>query len=506
MRKTLFSGALAVGVLVLLHSSARAVDPDTIKRAVDSGVAYLKQNQNQDGSWGANNGHTSGCTALAAMTLLECGVGADEAGIKKAAEVVRSASVSLGDTYEIALAILFLDKLRDPVDVALIESLTVRLMAGQNAQGGWSYKCPPIGDAETQRLLGLLKNRNELVGKRELPKGDDTKRTPKDLPKEIQDQIGVINRGLVGQAVVRNDMVGGGNGDNSNTQFATLALWVARRHGLPVDKALGRVNVHFRTSVNADGGWSYSHMARNGPALPGAPGSTASMTCAGLLGLAVAYGVVGEIADEKEKAKEPEKNKDKDAKPKDAGLPDITKDAVLTRGITALSTTVGVPAEKLQAMGKPAAIPQIGGQSYYFLWSLERVCMAMDLDTIGGKDWYNWGAEILIANQTNDGSWQGEYANYKADTCFALLFLKRANFARDLSARLKGKLDQKALRGGVGAEGLKEKLGGGLTKPGEGAVEQKPTAETKESERLAREVVEAKGERQEQLLAQLRDG
>jgi hypothetical protein len=247
------------------------------------------------------------------------------------------------------------------------------------------------------------------------------------------------------------------------------------------------------------------HDIHGGPPTAVGPASAASMTCAGLLGLAVAYGVVGERADEKEKPKETDKDKEKDPKAKDAPLPDMTKDAILVRGIAALSTAVGVPAEKLQAMGKPAVIPKIGGQSYYFLWSLERVCMALDLDTIGGKDWYSWGAEILIANQTADGSWQADYAHYKADTCFALLFLRRANFARDLSARLKGKLDQKALRGGVGAEGLKEKLGGGLTKPGEGAADTKATAESKEGERLAREVVDAKGERQEQLLSQLRD-
>jgi hypothetical protein len=81
------------------------------------------------------------------------------------------------------------------------------------------------------------------------------------------------------------------------------------------------------------------------------------------------------------------------------------------------------------------------------------------------------------------------------------LFLKRANFVRDLSAKMKGKLDHKALRGGVGMEGLKEKLGGGVAGPKEG---DKP-GESKESERLAAEVVEARGERQTELLTKLRD-
>jgi hypothetical protein len=90
------------------------------------------------------------------------------------------------------------------------------------------------------------------------------------------------------------------------------------------------------------------------------------------------------------------------------------------------------------------------GDAYYFLWSLERVAVAYGLPTIGGKDWYNWGADILLANQDNDGSWQGRYGEFGADTCFALLFLRRADLARDLSASLKGRFkDEHVLRGGA---------------------------------------------------------
>jgi hypothetical protein len=85
------------------------------------------------------------------------------------------------------------------------------------------------------------------------------------------------------------------------------------------------------------------------------------------------------------------------------------------------------------------------GRGYYFLWSLERMAVAFGLETIGGKDWYNWGAEILLANQSNDGSWQGSsYGRAGADTCFALLFLRRANLAKDLSANLKNKVKDTA--------------------------------------------------------------
>ena len=42
----------------------------------------------------------------------------------------------------------------------------------------------------------------------------------------------------------------------------------------------------------------------------------------------------------------------------------------------------------------------------YFLWSVERVAVLYNLPTIGKKEWYRWGAEILVANQKKDGNWE----------------------------------------------------------------------------------------------------
>jgi hypothetical protein len=69
---------------------------------------------------------------------------------------------------------------------------------------------------------------------------------------------------------------------------------------------------------------------------------------------------------------------------------------------------------------------------YYFLWSLERVAVVYGLRTIGGQDWYAWGSEVIVGHQRPDGSWGDSFAG-PVDTCFALLFLKRANVAVDLT-------------------------------------------------------------------------
>src|SRR5262249_15892982 len=149
-----------------------------------------------------------------------------------AADIVRKASIEQTHTYSLALSILFLDRLRDPGDVPLIESMTVRLMAGQNNVGGWTYHCPGLPDSEIHPLKTLTKPPNELVAGKPYPVyvlGDvypvnpdpDKRRTAQQLPKEVRAQITNIYSPASVAAKGKNK-----HDDNSNTQFATLALWV----------------------------------------------------------------------------------------------------------------------------------------------------------------------------------------------------------------------------------------------------------------------------------------
>lgn len=495
-------------------SSAQAVEQGLINHAMERGVEALKKLQKSDGTWPYKEtrgtvGATPGATAMAGLTLLELGESADSKAVQNAADAVRKASPTMTYTYSISLAIMFFDRLGDPSDIPLLESLTVRLLAGQRASGMWSYQCPPIPASEIRRLQTHLNQRNELRGTRKLPRPTG-KRTVKDLPKEIQQQLMLINRHHPGRIYT--------NGDNSNTQFATLALWIARRHGFPVQKALALVNQHFRRSQYRSGGWSYiytppqfrTYTTEQGPGTDdGSGGPTAAMTAAGLLGLAANYGSVNEIAQAQGK---------KGANPK--------VDRQLAAGIRALSTAI----ERPKGNGDPHAggqgvirvIPRQNGTAFYMLWSIERVAMILDLKTIGQKDWYAWGAEILLANQQRDGLWVGNYGDSGVDTCFALLFLKRSNLAGDLTAQLKGKVsDIKVLLkgGGVGGAGLKgeNKIRSGLDKGNKiesGLGKKKEMAklpsipnevEQNDVSRLSSAFLGASGSEREQLLKQLRD-
>ena len=63
---------------------------------------------------------------------------------------------------------------------------------------------------------------------------------------------------------------------------------------------------------------------------------------------------------------------------------------------------------------------------YCHLWSVERWAGFSGRKQIAGRDWYREGAEWLLARQDPNGNWGG-FEN----TCFALLFLRRATLTQD---------------------------------------------------------------------------
>ncbi len=409
------------------NDAARAADVlPLIKQAIERGVAQLKTKQMKVGNWDTGQ-NSAGSTALAGVTLLECDVPPDDPVIQAAADHIRQASLQLNHIYSISLSIMFLDRLGDPADIPLIESLTMRLLASQTARGGWDYNCLPPPDSEVRRLTAQVQQHNNMPRRPGQRRRRDKLAERRPLTKEIEDQLKALNQPAQAPQMSTRD-------DNSNTQFATLALWVASRYELPVDAALARIDARFRLTQNVDGGWGYipADLQSN---------STSSMTCAGLLGLAVGHGA-RKMAEEESKLTAPNK--------KPAPNRDLARDPVVRAGLQALGTVVGVPRGQIPR----DAIGQTAHFDYYFLWSLERVAVAYGLDTIGNKDWYRWGAELLLGAQDVTGGW-GDDIN----TSFALLYLRRTNLAEDLTATLRGMVGDPGevfLRGGgVGGASVK---------------------------------------------------
>jgi hypothetical protein len=513
-----------LGMLLLTAPAAPAqrlpLPPDeqeAVNHAIDRGVAYLKQTQRKNGTWarpnerGANLRHfllksyQAGYAALPGLTLLECGVPPSDPIVQQAAHFVRSKAAKMDLTYELSLSILFLDRLGDPKDKKLIQTLALRLIAGQSATGGWGYRCPLLSKPVQMELLTALRHLDgmpdlaeesakkpgrlapiaqapgapklegpavrphapslsggitedspnestprqgptaaplhrrcdclglDFLDKKEpeyLELGLQAPTEPKPAQTEPVDKAGawgvkaelpkppkpyVIPARIARLPVVQDpdlfvmqDPVGQSTDpllpttDNSNTQFAILALWRAQQYEVPMKRSLNLIVRRFLTSQNADGSWGYHYLYGGGE-----NNRTLTMTCVGLIGLAVGYGL---------------------AQPRQAGPP--VQDPRIINGLIALSRNVGQPVEHRGLVDM---------HNLYFLWSLERVAVLYNLPTIGDKDWYRWGAQVLVRNQESAGNWtNGLYVGSSPplDTCLALLFLKRANLVQDLTAKL----------------------------------------------------------------------
>ncbi len=464
-----------------------------VNQAIERGTAYLKTCLTDDKK-GAGDSYRQhpGAIALAGLTLLECGVSPRDPAVQKAAKQVRAAAGRMNQTYTLGLAILFLDRLDEPEDEKLIHAFALRLIAGQNSRGGWTYQCPLLDTPQQEQLLTVLERlpplkritsatgldrlasdpaaqngsltllRSQLArvvaaplaptgqlmlgpigvleqvahvveaddipresgigtvaglpsldksGVRGSPPGQDRVKTKPPIPeKEWLPELRNIPALKVQPNKPPPEPARAERDDNSNTQFAILGLWVARRHGVPIDRALVLVERRFRSTQQKDGSWGYSYGGKERPA---------SMTCAGLLGLGLAAG------------REFDMRKSSAA----AG----TLDPDIEKGLKYLGSTIGKSGAAKPPRGKRTgrliAADSIG--DLYYLWSVERVAMAYGLKTIAGKEWYRWGAELLVDSQLDDGSWRDSHPSIP-DTCFALLFLKRTNVARDLPSGFKG--------------------------------------------------------------------
>lgn len=69
-------------------------------------------------------------------------------------------------------------------------------------------------------------------------------------------------------------------------------------------------------------------------------------------------------------------------------------------------------------------------QYYYYLYALERAAILYGTEQIGGHYWYARGLQVILDAQRADGSWKSAGTGSElSDTCFAILFLRKATRA-----------------------------------------------------------------------------
>ena len=150
--------------LVEVDPAMQARIDEAIKKGVDYLTGLLPDNK---GTWPDRKGappgghHPVSYAALPALTLVECGVPKNDPRIQRAAEYLRTnpQSRQCSSTYDLATAILFLDRLAEDQDKELIRTFALRLIAGQKPNGGWTYMCEPLlNDDDLAKLLTVLQH------------------------------------------------------------------------------------------------------------------------------------------------------------------------------------------------------------------------------------------------------------------------------------------------------------------------------------------------------------
>ena len=182
-----------------------------------------------------------------------------------------------------------------------------------------------------------------------------------------------------------------GHPDLSNVQFALLGLRAAQAMGVEVpEETLTSCAEAFFAYQSPDGGFSYHE---HGP-------PTGGMTAASLASLSI----LDEFAEEHRALKKTLAKHKKDR----------------AKAETWLDKQLRMDANPMRGERYTLA------WHYPYLWAVERYGTITSTKKIGKLDWYREGARWLVDHQLPDGNWP--HTGFD-DTCFAILFLRRATFS-----------------------------------------------------------------------------
>jgi hypothetical protein len=328
---------LAVMVGPLLPAARAEINAEQVRRAIERGMEFLKGRQKPNGSWPDSPAVPVGISALCTLALLTAGTPLDDPHMRSAIDYLRRQR--LGQTYSVSLQTMVLCAAEPKKDLFLIRQNVQWLEAQQvhegEKKGAWSY------------------------GNVHAP-------------------------------------VGRANGDNSNTQFALLALHEAERVGVPVKEQTWRlVQNYWQRTQNLDGSWGY---------MEGMPG-TGSMTCAGIAALVIAEDRLHR------------------------GDAEVQNDKVRCCGTQEENPEVDRALAWLATHFSVHSNPGDQAHLLYYLYGLERVGRLTNQRMIGRHDWYREGADLLVHMQEElSGFWKGVghgEDDATVGTSMALLFLAK---------------------------------------------------------------------------------
>jgi len=314
-------------------------------------------------------------------------------------------------TYCVALQAMILEELNRVKYQGRIKQCAQFLVDNQCGNGQWSYGTPSLFANETPSDAGRADvasaGGEKKAGVREFSMGRGSKPDVK------------------GKVKVEKKRDGPGSGDNSNTQYAALGMRACHDAGIIIPEAvIEKAITWYRTChKTAEGAAMKLDIKDSLDKVTAAPGQSGvmeaiaaepkgwcygqhdhkaygSMTAGSVGGLAI----WDYIKDNDGGKRKRSWRKDKD----------------VHEGIAWI-------ASKFSVTYNPGPYEHANGeentqhQYLYYLYALERAGMLYGTETMGPHWWYPEGAKVLLEKQGGNGAWGGV-----VDTCFAILFLKRA--------------------------------------------------------------------------------
>jgi len=374
--------SFAVSILALA-SSAPAQDQAKIDQAIHKGCEYLKTAD----SPGHPHSKATHCDELILYTFVIADVSPANPRFKALLERVLADEPY--QTYKVALQAMALEELDRVKYQNRIAYCAQHLVDNQCKNGQWSYGNPttPPKDVPTGVASEGAEKPKPATGARDF--GASTR---KEKPKVVR------------KIPITKQKDGPDGGDNSNTQYAALGLRACYDAGILIpEETMTRAVKWLTESLHAAEGESKAGKGAvvSGGETPGQPQGWAykgaeegkaygSMTAGGVGALTIYDYMMKK---------------------------DWKKDPAVKNGMTWLGS-------HFSATDNPGR-----GKAWllYYLYGIERAGVLYGTDKMGDHDWYVEGAKFLLDTQQGDGSWkESGRENATWDTCFAILFLKKA--------------------------------------------------------------------------------
>jgi hypothetical protein len=312
-------------------------------------------------------------------TLVRSGVEIPDASMK--AYLKDMLTTELNGTYNVSLLVMALVELDRVKYLERIAQCAEFLLANQNNKGSWRYGMPVTKLVRTP-------GPGPLVITPSSPPATPTGGTSTKSVKKIKIRMPPRRRDS--------------DYDNSCTQYALLGLRACADANIDIPlKVWADAERHLLDDQTEDGGWSYQK--NEGPLAP-----YGSMSAGGLGSLAI--------------CKYYQSKK-------------IDGDKNIKWGADWLAKHFSI-LDNPQISSPDSFSPW----HYYYLYALERAGALLNTEYFGSNRWYTLGARYLLGEQKSDGSWTttlGPWCGNDAqpivsgdteatETCFAILFLRRA--------------------------------------------------------------------------------